>query len=246
MRRIFPLVLLFGMLAGCGMAANKTNRAEAYYLLGVSYLQEQNPTLALKEFLQAEQINADDADLQAALGQAYQLKKAYPEAEAHYLRSLKLSRDNPQVQNNLGALYLDMQRWDQAIRYFRLASGNLLFTRQVVALTGLGYAYYQKGDYLEAVSAFKNALAQDPHYAQAHLMLGETYVALDKNELAITEFRQALKAAPDYARAQYDLGLAFRRQGDNAKAMEAFREVVRLAPDSEFGAKAADYLKLLH
>jgi Tfp pilus assembly protein PilF len=233
------------MLAGCSSEKKINNKAEAHYFLGISYLQEKNPTLALKEFLQAEQIDSGNADLQAALAQAYQLKNAYPEAEKHYLRALKLRKDDPQNQNNLASLYLDMKNWDQAIRYFRLASESLIFTGQVNALTGLGYALHQKGEYLEAVSAFRKALAENPRYAQTHCMLGESYVALGKLDLAIGAFRQALVSAPGYARAHYQLGLVYSRQKENTKAAEAFRETVRLAPNSEFGQKAAEFLKLL-
>ena len=233
------------MLAGCSGGMKVKNRAETHYLLGISYLQEKNPTRALKEFLLSEQINAENANLQAALAQAYQLKNAYPEAERHYLRALRLSKNDPQIQNNLASLYLDMQRWDQAIRYFRLASENLLFTGEVNALTGMGYAHHQKGEYLEAIAAYRKALTENPHNPQAHCLLGETYAALDKLNLAIEAYRQALASAPDYARAHYQLGLAYRRQGENTKAAEAFRETVRFAPDSEFGRNAAEYLKLI-
>ncbi len=242
-------LLLLGLslllLVGCSASHPSGNRSEAHYLIGISYLQEQNPTLALREFLRAEEIDPNNADIQAALGQTYQLKKAFPEAEKYYLRALKLSDNDPQIQNNLAALYLDTQRWDEAIRYFRLAAGNLLFTGQAVALTGQGLAHFQKGEYFEAVAAFKKALAQDPRYAQAHLMLGETYFALDKIDLAINEYRQAVTAAPDYARAHYQMGLAFRRKGETDKAAAAFRETIRAAPDSEAAENAAEYLKLL-
>ena len=67
---------------------------------------------------------------------------AFPDAERHYLRAVRLDRDNPLYQNNLAALYLDMERWDDAISHFRKAADNLLFTNPEVALTGIGYAYY--------------------------------------------------------------------------------------------------------
>ncbi|MFA5515717.1 MAG: tetratricopeptide repeat protein [Desulfuromonadales bacterium] len=247
MGRISLLLLGFAVIlfAGCSTTPREGNRSEAHYFLGISYLEEQNPTLALKEFLLAAELDPGNADIQDALGQTFQLKGAYPEAEKHYLKALKLSKGDPQIQNNLAALYLTMQRWDEAIRLFRLASDNLLFTNQALALAGMGLAHFHKGEYLEAVSAFKKALVQNPRYAQAHLMLGETYAALDKLDLAIGEYRQALAVAPDYARVHYLLGMAYRRQGDNAKAAAAFRETVRIAPDSEYGGNAAEYLKLL-
>lgn len=245
MRRIVCLIMLVTFLAGCAGPARRAKGSETHYLLGVSYLQEQNPTLALKEFLQAETLDPRNADIQAALGQAYQLKRAYAEAETHYLRALKLKRDDPQIQNNLGALYLDMQRWDDAIRYFRLASGNLLFTRQSLALTGAGYAHLQKGEHLEAVGSLQEALRQNPQSAQARFLLGESYQALGKAEMAVQEYRRATEAAPDYTRAHFRLGLAYMKLGDKERAAASLREVLRLDPDSEMGTQAVDFLKLL-
>lgn len=247
MRRILSLTLAGIVLTAffaCAPARAKKNPAEAHHMLGLSYLQEQDPTRALKEFLKAADLDPKSADIQASLAQAYQLKKAYAEAEKHYVKALRLSDDDPQTQNNLAALYLDMERWDDAIRYFRKASGNLLFTEQALALTGLGYAHARKGENLEAVSVYQKALQQNPRSVQAHLLLGESYYALNKAELAAEEFRRVISLSPNHVRAHFQLGLAYMKAGEKEKAAASFREVLRLAPESEFGAQAAQYLKL--
>lgn len=242
---ILILLLATLLLTGCGGGKKNVDQGEAHYILGVSYLRENNPTLALKEFRLAAQSKPESAHIQAALAQAYHLKKALPEAEEHYLKALKLDPDNAQVQNNLAALYLDMERWNDAIRYFRKASSDLTFTSAEVALTGLGYAYLQKGEYLAAVTACKEALAHNLRYPPAHLRLGEAYYALDKTGLAIEAYRQALSLAPGYSAAHYKLALAYMKGGETEKAVASFREVIRLSPDSEQGRLSVDYLKLL-
>jgi len=240
------LLLAIFLLAGCGGEKKEVDQGEAHFILGVSYLRENNPTLALKEFRLAAQSKPESAHIQAALAQAYYLKNAFPEAEEHYLKALKLDSNNSQVQNNLAALYLDMGRWNDAILYFKKAASDLTFTNAEVALTGLGYAYLQKGEYLEAVTACKEALEHNHRYPPAYLRMGEAYYALDKTDLAIEAFRQALSLAPDYSAAHYKLGLAYMKTGETGKAISSFQEVIRLAPDSEQGHLAADYLKLLH
>lgn len=246
MRRIVALFLAGGLLAAslaCAPAKPKTNPAEVHQILGLSYLQEQDPTRALKEFLKAAELDPRNAEIQGALAQAYHLKKAYPEAEKHYLKALRLGDDDPQIENNLAALYLDMERWDDAIRYFRKASGNLLFTNQALALTGLGYAHARKGENPEAVSAYQKVLQQNPRSVQARLLLGESYLAMDRADLAAEEFRRVLSLTPNDVRAHFQLGLAYMKAGEKEKAAASFREVLRLAPESELAAEAAQYLQ---
>lgn len=239
------LFLVVALVAGCGTAKKRSNEAEAHYILGVSYLRENNPTQALREFLLAEEADPRNPEVQAGLGQAYSLKKAFAEAEKHYLQALKTLRDDPRLENNLADLYLAMERWDDAVRLFRKASSNLLFANPEVALTGMGYAYFQKGEYLQAVTAYKEALGHQSRYPQAHLRLGEAYYALDKTGLAVDEYRQALKIAPGYVLAHYNLGIAYVKLRETEKAVSSFREVLRLAPDSEAAGLAGEYLKIL-
>lgn len=243
--RWIALLMIVALLAGCGAAAKRNKEAAAHYTLGLSYLQERNTTKALQEFLLAEEANPDGVDVHASLGWTYQLKKAYPEAEQHYLRALELSRNAPLYQNNLATLYLDMERWDDAIRLFREASSNLLFANPEVALTGMGYAYVQKGEYLDAVTACKKALEHRPRYPQAHLRLGEAYYALEKTDQAIAAFQEALAIAPDFVWAHYRLGIAYVKERQVEAAIASFREVTRISPDSEAGRLAADYLEIL-
>lgn len=239
------LVLIFGV-AGCSAPEKKKPpQGESHYMLGLSHFRQQQLTQALKEFLLAVENDPQNADYQNALAQVYQFKKAYPEAEAHYLKALEVSDNAPEYQNNLAALYLDMQRWDDAIKYFRQASSSLVFGSPEVALTGMGFAYFQLGDYLDAVGAYQAAIEKNSRYPVAHLRLGEVYYELDKWDLAIESYLKAIEFVPDYTEAHYKLGLAYMKNKQKEDAGKAFSEVVRLAPGSELAKLAKGYIELL-
>lgn len=214
-------------------------------MYGLSYLRQQQNTQALNEFMLAVAEDPERADFHNALAQAYQSKKAYFDAEKHYLNALSLSSNAPDYQNNLAALYLDMRRWDDAISYFRQASSNLLFGNPEIALTGMGVAYFQKGSYLDAIGVYTEALNQNDRYPVAHMRLGEAYYALDKWELAIKSFGRAIELVPNYTEAYYKLGLAYMKVHQQDAARTAFSEVVRLAPISETAKLAKGYMELL-
>ncbi len=246
----FLCLLVLSMLlipAGCATSPKvpKAPPGQSHYMLGLSYLRQQNVTGALKEFIEAEKLDPLNSDYQNALAQAYHLKKAHSEAEAHYLKALEVSADNPEIQNNLAALYLNTGRHDEAIDYFRKASSNILFGQQELALTGLGVALLKKGDYLEAVTAFKEAIMRNRSYPLPYVRLGDTYLAMGKADMALEEYQRALMLAPDYQEAHYQTGLAYMKINERQKAAKSFSEVVRIDSGTEFGRQASDFLRLL-
>lgn len=244
LRKIIVGCLLL-ILFGCGISAEQKNQAISHYTLGLSHLQSGSATMALKEFLNAEKINSRDADIQAALAHAYQIKKAYSKAEQHYKLALSLSENDPRHQNNLAALYLDMGEWDKAIDYFSKASDNLLFMRTEVALTGIGYAYFRKGDYPAAISAYQDANVIAPRYAPISMRLGEVFYTLGQDAASRKELEKALEQSPNYSEAHYRLGLVLLREKKYLKASDEFRQVVELSPESEWGQKSSSFLKTL-
>lgn len=241
---ILTIILCGLLLIACSATKEKVDAGEVHYILGVSYLRENNPTLALKEFLIAYD-SEDSGRIHSGLGQAYQLKHAFKEAEEHYKTALRREKDNPQFANNLAALYLDTGRWDAAIRYFNQAANNLLFTNPEIALTGLGVAYYQKGEYSQAITQFEKSINLAPRFAQTYYHLGETYFALDKTDLALLQLNHAIDLSPGYAAAYYKRALTYLKLKKHAAARTDFNRVLVLVPDSEIGRLSKDYLRLL-
>ncbi len=243
--RTMITVLLIVLLVGCAGTKNKQPKAMPHYTLGLSFLQSDNPTLALREFLKAVEENPKDPQVHAGLARAYQYKKAYALAEQHYLKALTLSDNDPKYQNNLAALYITLERWDQAIEYFQKASENLLFMRPELALMGKGYAYYRKGDYPAALQAYSEAEAIAPRQAALHFHVAETYLALGQLDLAVASYGKALLHAPTYSEARYQLAVLLLKEQRIDEARNLLTIIVEQDPRSDWGMKANDYLKAL-
>ena len=244
----FSLAAALGLallaLIGCSSGSAK-QKAKSHYLLGISALGENSPSLALQELLQAEEADGSDPEIQAGLAQAYLQKRAYELSEQHWLRAISLSKGAPQYYNNLGALYLTMERFDDAIAAFQKAADNLLFATPELAWTGIGYAYFLKRDYPAAERAYLKARQLNPRYARATVKLGELYYGQERIAEALESFQKAVELAPRSAEAQYWLGLTHLKLKNHPAARKAFEETVRLAPDSEPGRLAKNYLKTL-
>lgn len=247
-RTIFSSLIILAALVGC-VSVEKTQsdqeKASYHYILGVTALNERQPTEALKEFLQAEKFDARDPEIQAGLAQAYWLKSAYELSEKHYKNAIELSDDDPQYHNNLAALYLSTERYDDAIREFQVAADNLLFDRAELAWTGIGQANTHKQDYQAAQDAFKKAMQVNPRYYMAPFRLGELYYNQDRPAEALDMFTRSLELAPGFVDAHYWQGLVYMKMKETEKAKAAFLRVLQMEPQGETARLAANYLKII-
>jgi Tfp pilus assembly protein PilF len=239
------VLLVSGCTSSHNPRTNVSQNARVHYTLGVAELKNNNPTMALSKFLEAEKIDKRDPDIQEGLAQAYQHKGAFAEAEKHYLKAIGMRPGEPRYYNNLGALYLDMQRPDDALRNLEKAAGNLLFPTPEIPLTGIGIARFLKNDYPGAVTAYREALSKNSKYVEAYLRLGEALTAMGQVDRGLDEYRKALVLAPEYARLHFFMGLAFMKNSEMEQAQKAFAKVRQLYPESEMGQRANDYLDML-
>lgn len=244
----FILLVLLGV-SSCAPVNQVTpkdhHQAEVHYKLATAHLQANNPTLALKELLTAVRQDPQNSSIHVALAQAYQQKKAYQLAEEHYLKALELSQGDPRYQNNIAALYLDMQEWDRAIDYFDKASQNLLFVNAHVALAGKAYAYFKKNDYPTALTLFKEVTTLAPRYAPAYYHQSEVYRALNNREMEMVFLQRAVDIAPQFLQARYRLAVLLAEENALDDAEQQLKMIIEFAPASEWGFKANDMLRTL-
>lgn len=245
------LVVCLGLLAvltGCATttaAPDEKQQAEIHYKMSVAHMQARNTTLALKELLTAVSYDPESSTIQAALAQAYQKKNAYVHAERHYLKALELSDNDPRYQNNLATLYLDTERWDDAIDYFGRAAGNLLFVDAHIAAAGKGYASFKKQDYVAALAAFDESIGLAPRYAEAHFLKSRVYQQQGVSDMLEIELRRAIEIRPQFLQARYELGTLLLESGQFDEAKTEFELIVNFAETSDWGVKAKRALKTL-
>lgn len=250
--RVILVVFCFVVIQGCmvpddpmSATEGKQKQAESYYLLGMSFLGENNPSRALEELLKAVDLAPKNAQYRAGLAHAYAMKKAFGLAEQQMLKAIELSGGDAGYKNNLGAIYLSMARYDDAILAFESARDDLTFPQSEVAWGGIGYAYYLKKDYAAAEKAYKEAVKLNGRYAQAHFRLGELYYMQDRSVEAQEAFSKTVSLAPSFATGHYWLGLTQMKTRDPLGAEKSFKEVVKLAPESEEARLSRNYLKIL-
>lgn len=240
------LILAALFVSGCVMTQQAKNQATYHFQMGLSYLGENNYTSALVELTEAEKIDPNDPDILHRLGQAYYFKKKFDLAAEMYRRALARRPAFSQARNDLGVAYMELKRWDDAIRELRLVSEDLFYPGQAEGGVNLALAYMGKGDTENALSTIRPLVSLYPGNPLVRLTMGRVYFAAGKTGLALDEFREAIKILPDYAMAHYYLGVALLKTGDSRGARVAFEEVVRIAPYSEIGVLAKEHIDSLN
>ncbi len=137
----------------------------------------------------------------------------------------KRSPNSFKAHNNLGNMYRDAGRFDEAIVEFKHALQ--LCDTYIDAHNNLGVTYRKKGMLNEAVSEYQRALQLNPHYPYAHNNLGVLYAKADLLDLAIAEFKKAISNKPDYFDAHNNLGATYIRKGLDEQAIQACLEAVK-------------------
>ena len=206
--------------------------------LGEEYYKQGDYTSALREFLKAEALYPDDPFLQNDLGLTYKAKKRLNLATKHFKKALELKPDYAPAKNNLGAVYLDKKEWDTAIKYFKEVSENMLYATPYIALSNLGWAYYNKKEYTLSETYYLKALDLEPKFINAQRGLGLTYIAMGRIDEGVKIFEKAVKDYPKFAPLYDDLARVYVLSNDYEKALDAYQKVIELAPGSPIAAEA--------
>lgn len=226
--------------ASCTTTSNEQNKKEADVArrLGEAYLQQGNFSGALKEFQKAEKKNPDDHLLQYDLGLLYTFKERYDEAIVHYKKALKLSPTYGAAMNGLGNAYAGKKEWDQAIFYYRKVINDILYATPHFSYTGLGNAYYYKGDLPRSEKNFLQALKIKPDFIRALQGLSETYIAMGRVPEAVEKLEKAVRLRPESAALHFQLARAYQLALEFEKAYRSYQKVIELAPETELADQA--------
>ncbi len=235
---LMVLAFCLGMTACAGNREARIRQSAATRNLGESYMMQGKHTAALAEFVKAEKLNPQDPFLQYDMGLVYMAKEKLDLAEKHFKKALALKPDYPAAKNSLGVVHLIRKEWDAAIAVFKETLEDDLYSTPQIPLSNLGYAYYQKKEFVKAEKYYKEALKKDPEYINAWRGLGLTYMALGKTRKAVKAFEKAVHYAPDAAELYLELADAYKALGDSEKAQKAYHRVMALDPDGEHGAAA--------
>lgn len=152
-------------------------------------------------------------------------------AEAHeiYLRALAAEPANAVVHSLLGAVCINLRRYEEAAGY--LTRALQLDPNNHAAHDNLGVLLAKQGRLAEAVDSFRRAARINPHHAQTHQNLAAALERAGRASEAIDSYRRATQLDPNSRRANAELARLLGQAGRAVEAVPHFRQLARLKPD---------------
>jgi len=188
-------------------------------IVDVSVFDAKVPTEAKAAYEQAmKAVGENNAD--GAISEFTRALSIYPQ----YLRAL----------NDLGVLYLKLNRLNEAAATFTQAislNPHFYFPR-----LNLGVAYNRQGNFGEAVKVLDKLAKEQPSLASARIQLAEALVGLAQTDAAQEQLRLALAGnnldGAMRADAHFKLGMLLDREERYAAAMAEFEKAIAINPQA--------------
>ncbi|MGH9854096.1 MAG: tetratricopeptide repeat protein [Blastocatellia bacterium] len=185
-------------------------------------------------------VSVFDAKVPAEAKAAYeQAMKAVNENQAEtaiseFTRALSLYPQYLRALNDLGVLYLKLNRLDEAAATFTQAIS--LNSRFYFPRLNLGVVYNRQGNFGEAIKVLDKLAQEQPSLASARVQLAEALVGLAQTDAAQEQLRLALadKNLDSATRADshFKLGMLLNREERYAPAIAEFEKAIAINPQA--------------
>src|SRR5687767_3715414 len=192
---------------------------DLYSIRWFSHFKEKNYDAALADVRQGLALDANNLDLQQALGDINYEKRNYPEAVEAY-QKVALGRPNmapdlyyyiARAQSNIGNVAGQVTAAEEAVKR------RTQFLGESYELIADGYRKQRKYD--EAIAAYLKALASKPNIYSAYENLAEIYRIQNRYADAIDISRKALRVFPNDGRIYTSLSWFYSLAGKNEEAI---------------------------
>lgn len=242
------LALALGCAKDPYAAEDLLGKVSTHYDLGVDYLKNGNSAMAVRELQAALALDERQPRIHHALAEAYRVTGRFPEAETHLRRAIEINPAYQGARLSLSALYVQMERYEDAIRESQRLVAEATFPAPWRALTNIGWAQLSLGRSAEARETLSQALAMRPDYWPALLNLGILESKAGRRAEAIDSFSKVLAARPGpsaEAETNYRMAEIYVSLGDRDRALAHLSTVLERQPAGEWSKRSQEYRKLL-
>lgn len=169
---------------------------KAYFFKGINFLELGDTAKAISSFQTAVEVNPENYDAYVQLG-ILNFKRNPVLAEQYFKNALDIKPGSIEVMYNLGLLYQDNLKLNEALRMYQQLSE--MYPKFRESYFNMGYIHMENLNmYKEAIKYFTMAIKADSTYYAAYYNRGRCYELLGDVINAEKDFRKALQIKPDY------------------------------------------------
>lgn len=207
---------------------NQTNDSLIHFALGICNMGQNHGGAALTNFAVAYQNSNHDPSV--GLLYALTLKMSRQPLKAYEVDKEMAAAhpDNPQIQVNLAALEMTIQKYDEAVAILEDLKQNepadLAPGDRSALLLMLGTCYLYQGHHAKAIEALEKAESILPNMAVDLTVLGQAYLKNGDFTKADATLTRALSINPKIPPALYYQGICREKSGDTAGAQIDFQD----------------------
>ncbi|RPJ60424.1 MAG: tetratricopeptide repeat protein [Acidobacteria bacterium] len=208
-------------------ASGPESGPDVHFNLGLAFENLGRKDDSLSSYLLFLQQVPDDPQANLAAGLLLKDKGDKQGAVRHLLKAYSPTEPDPAIAEELGNLYLDLGKEEEARKY--LAQAN---TDSPVTLANLGIAAKRQKQYPQAEAQFRAALAKDAANADIWAHLADVLAAQKKDDEALQAYQKALDLKPGDFDNLFNLGSVYANLGRNPEAQKAFEQALKVDPKS--------------
>ncbi len=215
----------------------REEKADFHYNLAAGYFQSKNIDLAIRELVAALEIDPDHADSHYLYGFIEFGRKQFEEAATSFKHALQTRPNYYAARNHLGATYLELERWADAIATLEPLLKEPNYTTQSLVYNNLGWAYLKLGDMRLADKNLKLAVFLNPKLCNGYRNLALLAMAERDFNAAVEQMTEATTRCPTYAELHLQRAEALTAAGKLGEADAEFHKCAELGGDTMLGRR---------
>lgn len=193
---------------------------------------------AIKEFVEAINLDANNYSIYSALGVATLKKGNVDDARDLFKIAVKINPNYANGYDNLGLLEVKEQNLNEAENYFKEALK--CNSHNPAAMYHLGIVESLRGNNSAALTWLNHSLHIHPNCAPALNLQGELYLRQGNHAAAINSFKKAEVVKPEYTPSYMNLSKVYEERVDFELAIDQLKTMLTLKDDNAAKMRVAD------
>lgn len=197
---------------------------------------------AIKYLNQALALDSNHYESYNLLGLIHFKKQNFFQAASAYEKCLELRPDQPEVHNNLGFVYQELELPDKAEEEYKKAYS---IDENFNASFSLAKIYFGQNKLELALDYVQKSIQKNSRSSAAYNLQGVILNKMDRPLEAIMSFQSALNISPNDIIIGVNLGIAYINKREFDKARRLLEKILPFVKDQTLKDKINEYLKLI-